>query len=127
MGPQRIVCLTEETTEWLYLLGEQDRIVGISGYTVRPPQARRAKPRVSAFLDGKIDRIVALECEGGNRAQNASYNTRGQNPQFLSNFGIDILGPVDDFVFFKKGEHRPDCSQHRGIRHSHDEIRTRQK
>jgi len=61
MGPQRIVCLTEETTEWLYLLGEQDRIVGISGYTVRPPQARRAKPRVSAFLDGKIDRIVALE------------------------------------------------------------------
>ena len=61
MGPQRIVCLTEETTEWLYLLGEQDRIVGISGYTVRPPQARRAKPRVSAFLDGKIDRIVALK------------------------------------------------------------------
>ncbi len=61
MGPQRIVCLTEETTEWLYLLGEEDRIVGISGYTVRPPQARRAKPRVSAFLDGKIDRIVTLE------------------------------------------------------------------
>lgn len=60
-GPRRIVCLTEETTEWLYLLGEQERIVGISGYTVRPPQARREKPRVSAFLDGKIDRIVALE------------------------------------------------------------------
>jgi iron complex transport system substrate-binding protein len=60
-SPQRIVCLTEETTEWLYLLGQQDRIVGISGYTVRPPQARRDKPRVSAFLDGKIDRIVALE------------------------------------------------------------------
>jgi len=60
-GPQRIVCLTEETTEWLYLLGEQERIVGISGYTVRPKQARRDKPRVSAFLDGKIDRIVALE------------------------------------------------------------------
>lgn len=61
MGPQRIVCLTEETTEWLYLLGEQDRIVGISGYTVRPRQARQDKPRVSAFLDGKIDKIVALQ------------------------------------------------------------------
>jgi iron complex transport system substrate-binding protein len=60
-GPQRIVCLTEETTEWLYLLGEQQRIVGISGYTVRPRQARQDKPRVSAFLSGKIDRIVALE------------------------------------------------------------------
>jgi iron complex transport system substrate-binding protein len=60
-GPQRIVCLTEETTEWLYLLGESHRVVGISGYTVRPPEARREKPRVSAFLDGKEDRIVALE------------------------------------------------------------------
>jgi len=63
MGPQRIVCLTEETTEWLYLLGEEARIVGISGYTVRPRRARNEKPRVSAFLDGKIDRIVALEPE----------------------------------------------------------------
>ena len=61
MGPQRIVCLTEETTEWLYLLGEDARIVGISGYTVRPRRARAEKPRVSAFLDGKLDRIVALE------------------------------------------------------------------
>jgi iron complex transport system substrate-binding protein len=61
MGPQRIVCLTEETTEWLYLLGEQERIVGISGYTVRPRRAREEKPRVSAFLDGRIDKIVALE------------------------------------------------------------------
>ena len=60
-GPQRIVCLTEETTEWLYLLNEEHRIVGISGYTVRPPRARQEKPRVSSFLDGKIDRIVALE------------------------------------------------------------------
>ena len=60
MGPQRIVCLTEETTEWLYLLGEDARIVGISGYTVRPPRARQEKPRVSAFLSGKIDKIVAL-------------------------------------------------------------------
>jgi iron complex transport system substrate-binding protein len=61
MGPQRIVCLTEETTEWLYLLGEDARIVGISGYTVRPRRARQEKPRVSAFLDGKIDKIVALQ------------------------------------------------------------------
>ena len=60
-GPQRIVCLTEETTEWLYLLGEQARIVGISGYTVRPRVARQEKPRVSAFLSAKIDTILALE------------------------------------------------------------------
>jgi iron complex transport system substrate-binding protein len=60
-GPERIVCLTEETTEWLYLLGEERRIVGISGYTVRPPRARQEKPRVSAFLSGKIDKIVALQ------------------------------------------------------------------
>jgi iron complex transport system substrate-binding protein len=59
--PCRIVCLTEETTETLYLLGEQHRIVGISGYTVRPPEARRDKPKVSAFLDAKIDKILALE------------------------------------------------------------------
>ncbi len=58
--PERIVCLTEETTETLYLLGEDWRIVGISGFTVRPPQARREKPRVSAFTSAKIDRIVAL-------------------------------------------------------------------
>jgi iron complex transport system substrate-binding protein len=61
MGPQRIVCLTEETTEWLYLLGQEARIVGISGYTVRPRRARLEKPRISSFLDGKIDRIVALQ------------------------------------------------------------------
>ena len=61
LGPQRIVCLTEETTEWLYLLGQQHRIVGISGYTVRPRQARQEKPRVSAFLTAKIDQILALQ------------------------------------------------------------------
>lgn len=59
--PQRIVCMTEETTETLYLLGEQHRIVGISGYTVRPPQARRDKPRVSAFTSARIDKILALK------------------------------------------------------------------
>ena len=59
-GPQRIVCLTEETTEWLYLLGQEQRIVGISGYTVRPARARVEKPRVSAFLTAKIDKILAL-------------------------------------------------------------------
>jgi hypothetical protein len=59
--PQRIVCLTEETVETLYLLGEQDRIVGISGYVVRPQQARREKPRVSAFTSANIDKILALK------------------------------------------------------------------
>ena len=59
-GPQRIVCLTEETTEWLYLLGEEARIVGISGYTVRPRRAREEKPKVSAFLSAKIDKILEL-------------------------------------------------------------------
>jgi len=59
--PQRIVCLTEETTETLYLMGEQDRIVGISGFTVRPPQARKEKPKVSAFTSAKIDKILALK------------------------------------------------------------------
>jgi iron complex transport system substrate-binding protein len=59
--PQRIVCLTEETTEWLYLLGEEVRIVGISGYTVRPRRAREEKPKVSAFLSAKIDKILALK------------------------------------------------------------------
>jgi iron complex transport system substrate-binding protein len=59
--PSRIVCLTEETVETLYLLGEQDRVVGISGYVVRPPQARREKPRVSAFTSASIDKILALK------------------------------------------------------------------
>ncbi|MGH6920486.1 MAG: ABC transporter substrate-binding protein, partial [Geminicoccaceae bacterium] len=58
--PCRIVCLSEETTETLYLLGQQHRIVGISGYTVRPPQARRDKPKVSAFTSARIDRILEL-------------------------------------------------------------------
>lgn len=60
LAPQRIVCLTEETTEWLYLLGQENRIVGISGYTVRPRRARDEKPRVSAFTSAKIDKILAL-------------------------------------------------------------------
>ncbi len=60
-GPQRIVCLTEEPTETLYLLGEQARIVGISGFTVRPPIARREKPKVSAFTSAKIGEILKLQ------------------------------------------------------------------
>jgi iron complex transport system substrate-binding protein len=60
MGPRRIVCLTEEPTETLYALGEQDRIVGISGFTVRPPIARREKPKVSAFTSAKIGEILKL-------------------------------------------------------------------
>src|SRR3979409_1362353 len=59
--PRRIVCLTEETVETLYLLGEQDRIVGVSGYAVRPPQVRREKPRVSAFISADIPKILNLE------------------------------------------------------------------
>jgi iron complex transport system substrate-binding protein len=59
--PRRIVCLTEETVETLYLLGEQDRIVGVSGYAVRPPQVRREKTRVSAFISADIPKILALK------------------------------------------------------------------
>jgi iron complex transport system substrate-binding protein len=59
--PSRIVCLTEETVETLYLLGEQDRIVGVSGYVVRPPEARRDKPRVSAFTSADTEKILALK------------------------------------------------------------------
>ena len=58
--PERIVCLTEETVETLYLLGEQDRIVGVSGYAVRPKQVRKEKPRVSAFTSADIPKILAL-------------------------------------------------------------------
>jgi iron complex transport system substrate-binding protein len=60
-GPRRIVCLTEEPTETLYALGEDHRIVGISGFTVRPPRARKEKPRVSAFTSAKIDEIMKLQ------------------------------------------------------------------
>ena len=59
--PQRIVCLTTETVEVLYALGEQERIVGISGYTVRPPQARKEKPKVFAFTSGDIEKILAVK------------------------------------------------------------------
>src|SRR5579872_5049840 len=58
--PSRIVCLTEETTETLYLLGQGDRVVGVSGYTVRPPEARQ-KPKVSAFINARFDKIVELK------------------------------------------------------------------
>ncbi len=59
--PQRIICMTEETVETLYLLGEQDRIAGISGFTVRPPEARKEKPKVSAFTSAKIPKILELQ------------------------------------------------------------------
>ncbi|MBS0232473.1 MAG: cobalamin-binding protein [Proteobacteria bacterium] len=58
---RRLICLTEETVETLYLLGEQDRIVGVSGYAVRPPEVRREKPRVSAFTSADIPKIAALK------------------------------------------------------------------
>ena len=60
-GPQRIVCLTEETTELLYKFGKQDRIVGISSFTVRPDLAKKEKPIISTFVDAKIDKILALK------------------------------------------------------------------
>ena len=60
-GPQRIVCLTEETTELLYKFGEQDRIVGISSFTVRPSLAKKEKPIISTFVNAKIDKILALK------------------------------------------------------------------
>src|SRR5882762_573143 len=59
--PQRIVCLTEETVETLYLLGEDHRIVGVSGYAVRPARVRREKPRVSAFISADVPKILALD------------------------------------------------------------------
>src|SRR6478672_5845310 len=61
MFPQRIVCLTEETVETLYLLGEESRIAGVSGYAVRPPRVRREKPRVSAFITADVPKIMALD------------------------------------------------------------------
>ena len=60
-GPKRIICMTEETVETLYLLGEQDRVAGISGFTVRPPEARKEKPKVSAFTSAKIPKILDLK------------------------------------------------------------------
>ena len=60
-GPHRIICMTEETVETLYLLGEQHRIAGISGFTVRPPEARKEKPKVSAFTSAKIPKILELK------------------------------------------------------------------
>ena len=59
--PERIVCLTEETVETIYLLGEEHRIVGVSGYAVRPPRVRREKPRVSAFISADLPKVLALE------------------------------------------------------------------
>src|SRR6056297_2648736 len=59
--PERIVCLTEETVETLYLLGQEDRIVGVTGYAVRPARVRREKPRVGAFTSADIPKIMALE------------------------------------------------------------------
>ncbi|AHB48085.1 ABC transporter substrate-binding protein [Hyphomicrobium nitrativorans NL23] len=58
---ERVVCLTEETVETLYLIGEQDRIVGVSGYAVRPPQVRKEKPRISAFTSADVEKILALK------------------------------------------------------------------
>src|SRR4029079_5205436 len=61
LPPKRIVCLTEETVETLYLLGEEHRIVGVSGYAVRPPRVRREKTRISAFISADVPKILALQ------------------------------------------------------------------
>ena len=71
--PQRIICLTEETVETLYLLGEDARIVGVSGFAQRPPQVRREKPRISAFTSADIDGIAAL-------SPDLNMNVRGWVP-----------------------------------------------
>src|SRR5262245_37892638 len=86
-GPQRIVCLTEETTETLYLLGEQDRIVGISGFTCRPAEARRDKPKVSAFTSAKIDKILELRPD----LVLGFSNLQAQIAQELIQAGINVL------------------------------------
>lgn len=86
-GPQRIVCLTEETTETLYLLGEQDRIVGISGFTCRPPEARRDKPKVSAFTSAKIDKILELRPD----LVLGFSNLQAQIAQELIQAGVNVL------------------------------------
>ncbi len=86
-GPQRIVCLTEETTETLYLLGEQDRIAGISGFTCRPPEARRDKPKVSAFTSAKIDKILELRPD----LVLGFSNLQAQIAQELIQAGVNVL------------------------------------
>lgn len=86
-GPQRIVCLTEETTETLYLLGEQDRIVGISGFTCRPPEARRDKPKVSAFTSAKMDKILELRPD----LVLGFSNLQAQIAQDLIRAGVNVL------------------------------------
>ena len=80
--PERIVCLTEETVETLYLLGEDRRIVGVSGYAVRPPRVRREKPRVSAFITADVPKILALEARpGADVLRSAGRHRRRTDPQ----------------------------------------------
>ena len=86
-GPRRIVCLTEETTETLYLLGEQDRIVGISGFTCRPKEARLTKPKVSAFTSAKIDKILELHPD----LVIGFSNLQAQIAQDLIKAGVNVL------------------------------------
>jgi len=86
-GPQQIVCLTEETTETLYLLGEQDRIVGISGFTCRPPEVRRDKPKVSAFTSAKIEKILKLRPD----LVLGFSNLQAEIAQDLIRAGVNIL------------------------------------
>jgi iron complex transport system substrate-binding protein len=86
-GPQRIVCLTEETTETLYLIGEQNRIVGISGFTCRPAEARREKPKVSAFTSANIDKVLELRPD----LVLGFSNLQAQIAQDLIRAGVNVL------------------------------------
>jgi ABC-type hemin transport system substrate-binding protein len=99
MYPKRIVCLTEEPTEVLYALGEDSRIVGNSGFTVRPPRARREKPKVSAFLSAKVDHIIALKPDLaiGTRRQVRARSPHASEGKRFRIFGVWELvnrGPV---------------------------------
>ena len=117
-GPESIVCLTEETTEWLYLLGEERRIVGISGYTVRPRRAREEKPKISSFLDGRIEKIVALEPDlvigfSGNaglasapRVWPPKGNTLDYQPPSAA-FGLLIGASAQSIYNWEEGKARP--------------------
>src|SRR5208283_1857812 len=105
--PSRIVCLTEETVETLYLLGEQDRIVGVSGYTVRPPEARRDKPRVSAFISADIADALAKGYEARLAEAEAAARGRPRPSVYFEEWDdplISGIGWVSELIEIAGGE-----------------------
>ena len=105
--PRRIVCLTEETVETLYLLGEQDRVVGVSGYTVRPPEARE-KPKISAFINAKFDKLVRPNSRepksrprrpGGSKAEPSTGGASALVDLLGDCVGLARLGAVDGYPY----------------------------